>query len=89
MSIVVERKLPDDAGYSALKTENITGIFAKRNFSFTDELSTLNGNLVIKYRLKMTIGTDTSFYLDSATLNYTSACSAAGTTVSYCPKPCH
>jgi hypothetical protein len=69
MTIVVERKLPTDVDYVALNTKVSTGGFALRNFSYTDDLSNISAT-VIKYRLKMNIATDTSFYLDSATVNF-------------------
>ncbi len=69
ISIAVERKLAADPDYVVLHTQNSTGGFAARNFSYTDDLATVNST-VIKYRLKMIIAADTSFYLDSATVNF-------------------
>jgi hypothetical protein len=69
ISIVVERKLATDINYTAISTQNSTGAFSTRNFSFTDDLSGINST-TIKYRLKMIIAADTSFYLDSATVNF-------------------
>jgi serine protease AprX len=70
ISIVVERKLPADIAYSTVGTYNSTGAFAARNFSFTDDLRPFPAS-GIKYRLKMNIAADTSFYLDSVTINFT------------------
>jgi len=69
ISIVVERKLVSDIDYLAINTQNSTGAFIARNFSYTDDLSGINST-TIKYRLKMTIAADTSFYLDSAIVNF-------------------
>ncbi len=70
ISIVVERKLPADANFITISTLNSTGGFASRNFSYTDDLRTFPTS-GIKYRFKMNIAADTSFYLDSVTINFT------------------
>ena len=70
ISIVVERKLSTDINYTTLATQTSTGAFALRNFSFTDDVTTVTASPV-KYRFKMNIAADTSFYLDSLTVNFT------------------
>ena len=70
ISIVVERKLPADINYSTVSTQTSTGAFASRNFTFTDDLRSFPATGV-KYRFKMNIAADTSFYLDSMTINFT------------------
>lgn len=70
ISIAVERKLPTDINYTTVNTLNSTGAFASRNFSFTDDLRNFTAS-GIKYRLRMDIAADTSFYLDSITVNFT------------------
>lgn len=70
ISVVVERKLPTDNNYTVINTQTSTGGFAFRNFTFNDDLINITGT-TIKYRLKMNIAADTSFYLDSATVNFT------------------
>lgn len=70
ISVVVERKLPSDINYTTVNTQNSTGAFAARSFSFTDDLRSFTAS-GIKYRLKMNIAADTSFYLDSVTVNFT------------------
>ena len=67
---MVERKLPADNNYTTISTQTSTGAFASRNFTFTDDLSTFP-TTGIKYRFKMNIAADTSFYLDSVTVNFT------------------
>lgn len=69
ISVVVERKLPADINYTTVNTQNSTGAFAARNFSFTDDLRNFTAS-GIKYRIKMNISADTSFYLDSVTVNF-------------------
>ena len=70
INVVVERKLSTDNNYIAISTQNSTGGFSARNFIFNDDLINITST-VIKYRLKMNIAADTSFYLDSATVNFT------------------
>lgn len=70
ISIVVERKLPADINYSSVNTQTSTGAFASHNFTFTDDLRPFPTSGV-KYRFKMNIAADTSFYLDSITVNFT------------------
>ncbi len=67
--VYVERKLPTDITYSTINTQTTTGAFTQRNFSYVDELSTMPSGS-IKYRIRMKISTDTTFYLDSATVNF-------------------
>ena len=74
MNIVIERKLPSDADYVAVSTQIFDGGFANRVFSYSDLLSGYTSGVNIQYRIKMNIGTDTSFYTDSVTLFYASQC---------------
>ena len=69
ISISVERKLLTDNNYITVNTQNSTGAFTLKNFAYSDDLSAISST-TIKYRLKMTISTDTSFYLDSMTVNF-------------------
>jgi serine protease AprX len=69
IGIVIERKLLTDADYVAINTQNSSGAFTARNFTYTDDLTTV-ASTTIKYRLKMNIGVDTSFYLDSMQINF-------------------
>ena len=70
INIVVERKLPAETNYTAINTQTSTGAFISRNFTFTDDLRSFP-TTGIKYRFKMNIAADTSFYLDSITVNFT------------------
>ncbi len=69
ISITLERKLSSQTNYSTISTQNSTGAFASRNFSYTDDLINVNATS-ITYRLRMDIATDTSFYLDSVVVNF-------------------
>lgn len=84
ISIAVERKLPADINYSTINTQTSVGAFAARNFSFTDDLRNFPTS-GIKYRFKMNVAADTSFYLDSVTVNFTARPNlGADKTVSAC-----
>ncbi|MGF2410950.1 S8 family serine peptidase [Ferruginibacter sp.] len=70
ISIVVERKLTTDNNYIAINTKTSAGAFASRNFTYNDDLTNISST-TIKYRFKMTVAADTSFYLDSLSINFT------------------
>ncbi len=67
--VYVERKLPTDINYSTINTQITTGSFIQRSFNYVDDISTQPSGS-IKYRIKMKISADTTFYLDSATVNF-------------------
>lgn len=75
MTVVIERKLPSDTGYIPVSTQSFSGRFANRIFSYNDSLAEYTGGVNIRYRIKMNIGADTSFYTDSVTLFYSPQCS--------------
>ena len=77
MNVVIERQLPSDTNYVVVGTQNFTGSFTNHIFNYTDSLDAYTTGVIIKYRFKMTIGTDTSFYVDSASLSYNSLCPTA------------
>ena len=70
ISIVVERKLPAETNYTSINTQTSTGAFQSRNFSFTDDLRNFP-TTGVKYRIRMNVAADTSFLLDSMTINFT------------------
>lgn len=74
MNLVVERKLPSDAGYITVGIQSFSGPFSTRTFSYTNSLADYTSGVPVKYRIKMNIGTDTSFYIDSVTLSYVVQC---------------
>ncbi len=87
MSMVLERKLPGDSKYVALSTINFTGSFATGNFNFSDDLSAITSGIIVKYRLKMNIAADTSFYLDSGSVNYDKSCNLVTEKITISPNP--
>lgn len=84
ITIDVQRKLNNGA-YTTLTTLISTGAFATKGFSYTDDMNALSSGTVT-YRLRMNVASDTTFFLDSLTLNFT-AKPALGDdqTVNICP----
>ena len=74
MRLFVERKLPLENDYTTIATQDASGIFATNHYNFADDLHGLPSNIAIQYRIKMSIGTDTTFYIDSATVNHSNPC---------------
>jgi serine protease AprX len=67
--VYVERKLASETSYNVVNTQTTTGAFTRRTFNYVDDLATApTGN--ITYRIRMKISTDTTFYLDSATVSF-------------------
>jgi len=87
MSMVIERKLPTDINYVEISTIQFSGNFAAGTVNYTDELAGVSGGIDISYRLKMNIASDTSFYLDSATVNYRQACTSIIEKITISPNP--
>lgn len=72
----LERKLPGVVNFAQVKNLNASnGAFALKTYNFKDTLPAANLGIVT-YRIKHTMGTDTSFYYDEFTVNYTNACLA-------------
>jgi hypothetical protein len=85
-SIILERKTAAENNYSAIQTLSSNNNFAKHNFSFTDDLSSENFGTVY-YRTKIVIGSDTTFYADSSTVNFTQQCAAVENKIAIAPNP--
>jgi len=75
MSFEIQRKLPADADYISIHSQNGSGSFANGSFTYHDDLSALVTPVNISYRIKMNIDTDTSFYFDPVTINHLNTCS--------------
>lgn len=69
ITIDVERKLPGELNYNTINTISSTGGFKMNQLIFVDDLSMFSTS-GISYRFKMNIAADTSFYLDSTTVNF-------------------
>jgi serine protease AprX len=73
MTVVVEKKLSNQAVYSNYKTIVGTGAFANKNVSFNDVFDTQSGG-VVSYRVRVDISTDTSFYISTINLTAPAIC---------------
>ena len=87
MNMVIERKLPADTNYVPVDTQMINTNFSKQHFNFSDDLSASEPGITIRYRIKMNIGTDSSFYLDSAAIQYTERCYFYKDSITIAPNP--
>lgn len=84
MPVSIERKLPGETDFSFLTTLTTTGNFIKRDFNYGDNISGAQG--LIQYRLRMDIASDTTFYLDSLSVN-SPGCLPAADSISIRPNP--
>lgn len=73
MKIDIERKLMGETNFTLIDSLTNSSSYARHDFIYTEDLSSLPVGAV-QYRLKMNIDADTSFYLDSVTINYLSSC---------------
>ena len=70
MNVVIERKISSGSPYTIAQTIAGTGNFTNKILNFTDALAPYPSGSVT-YRIRLDIAADTSFYLDSLTVNYT------------------
>ncbi len=73
MYISVERKFATQTEYTEIATLHNDSPFGIHDFEYIDNLDQTNYGSV-QYRYKMSIGTDTTFYLDSSIVNYLNPC---------------
>lgn len=86
MSFIIEKKLPVNSGYLPADTQLVSTGFSQQNFHFTDDLKAYSPGSIIKYRIKMNIAADTSFYLDSLSVNIDKDCNIQDK-ISMAPNP--
>ncbi|MEO7265733.1 MAG: S8/S53 family peptidase [Ferruginibacter sp.] len=73
MKIIIERKGPGELNFSNIQQLQYNGSFSLQNLQYTDAIaSAVDGP--VKYRFKMEIGTDTTYYLDSASITLPLSC---------------
>jgi serine protease AprX len=77
----LQRKASNETNFTSLKNISATaGAFALKNYNFKDTLwNTVTG--IVTYRIKHTMGTDTSFTYNEFTLNFNSPCATPVNTV--------
>ncbi len=75
MSIEVERKFANEAAFTTITTLQSNLPYGMHEFLYTDDIIN-STSLSVQYRLKMIIGTDTTYYLDDTTLNFTEPCNS-------------
>jgi hypothetical protein len=77
----LERQLPSVVNFVPVQTINATaGSFALKNYILRDTLPAANIG-TITYRIKHTMGADTTFYYNNFTVNYTTPCVTPITTI--------
>ncbi len=74
MRFIVERRLPAESSYTPVDTVDAEGAFRRADFVYEDDWSSLQEGITVSYRLGMSIGVDTSFYLDSANIVFPGNC---------------
>ena len=74
MSQVIERKLPGASDYTTLTTLQNNAAWGLHDFSYDDDVTAADLG-IITYRIKTIIGTDSTFYLDSMSVNKNQVCS--------------
>jgi serine protease AprX len=73
MTVVIEKKLSNQAVFTAYKTIAGAGTFTNKNVSFNDVFDTQSGG-VVSYRVRVDIGTDTSFFISTINLTAPAIC---------------
>ena len=86
INFILERKLSSETNFTTQKIFTGSGSFALQDFNYTDDLSNAALGLV-RYRTKIIIGTDTTFYTDSLSVNYQQQCAANENKITIAPNP--
>ena len=86
INFILERKLSSETNFTTQKIFTGSGSFALQDFNYTDDLSNATLGLV-RYRTKIIIGTDTTFYTDSLSVNYQQQCAANENKITIAPNP--
>ncbi|MBU3714399.1 MAG: T9SS type A sorting domain-containing protein [Ferruginibacter sp.] len=73
MKISLEKKLQNESRFVTVSTDKRKGDYGLQTYHFTDDII-LNKSLPLIYRIKVDIGTDTSYYIDEFTMNYNNNC---------------
>ena len=73
MQLEIQRKMPNESMYSTIGMLQSNEAYGAHDFVYNDTLRGINYGQV-QYRYTINIGTDTSYYLDSAVVNYLNSC---------------
>jgi serine protease AprX len=76
MRLELERQGPTEPGFSVIRTYNGVGNFELKSTLFEDTLRYPTAG-VVNYRVKQIIGTDTSFYYPTKSINYPGPCGSS------------
>ena len=87
MQVIVEKKLPGNDNFFPADTLSGNAGFSNQQLNYTDNLDTLEAGVTVKYRLRLDISTDTSFYLDSVLLTLQKSCKILEEKISVTPNP--
>jgi hypothetical protein len=87
MQLLVERKLPTQSGFQLRTSFNPTGAFVSQSFSWADDLAAIPEGTAIQYRLRMVIGADTTYTLDSVAINFIQSCQITQERIVVAPNP--
>jgi hypothetical protein len=82
MNIEIERKLSNEINYSLIALLDSNQNYGLHHFNFSDDMAGLNITYA-SYRFKVIIGTDTTYYIDSSTINYNPVCASASCNFTY------
>lgn len=86
MTVTVERKVEGAADYTLIHNFQGNGAFEFTDLNFTDVITALPEG-TIQYRIGMQIGTDTTFYLDSTSLQHHTLCNPVKNEIRVSPNP--
>lgn len=74
MRVVSELMGGTDPGYQPVDTFEVNSSFSQQNYSFSYDVATVAPPIDYKIRWRVDIGTDTSFYLDSVSIQHLADC---------------
>lgn len=86
MSVTIERKLPSQNTYLVQKIINGQGAFAEQAINYSEDFVALQG-ITASYKVKVTIGSDTSFYIANFDINQYQTCTPTIDEINIYPNP--
>lgn len=86
MNLLLESRANGEPDYGFFDTKTVQGDFMQRDLEFNDDVSNRPAG-PIEYRIRMDIGTDTSFYFDILSVNNTGNCEPLENALTIKPNP--